>query len=118
MSGQPSGNHDEAARPGVGAGAVPLEIAHSVMNAAIDNGDAAPLGQGTRWAASYRDAWWVEYENGWLRITDEATGRDLDHVAARLADVNAVTEGDVPGTRAAGRPNGLRGEDDGEAGTW
>jgi hypothetical protein len=32
----------------------------------------------------YREAWWVVYEHGWLRVTDTATAEDLDRAAGRL----------------------------------
>jgi hypothetical protein len=83
------------------------------MNAALENGDAAPLGQGTWWAARHQGGWWVEYENGWLRIIDEQTERDLDHVAARLAEVNA----DVHGSGTIDGRSEPGADDDGEAGT-
>jgi hypothetical protein len=43
----------------------PLEITHAEMNAAVDSGDAAPLGPGLGWVARYGRGWWVEYEHGW-----------------------------------------------------
>ena len=78
---------------------IPLAVTHAVMNAAYDSGEAVPLGQSVSWLVRYRDAWWVVYERGWLRIADEITAADLDQVAARLTQAEA----------AAARDTGLRG---------
>ena len=40
----------------------------------------------------HRDAWWVVYEHGWLRITDAATAQDLDRAAGRLAQAEAAAD--------------------------
>ncbi|HEY6792560.1 MAG TPA: hypothetical protein VI365_35140, partial [Trebonia sp.] len=50
-------------------------------------GDATPLTLGGGGLTGYQGAWWVLSEIGWLRITDEATVADIDHVTARLAQV-------------------------------
>jgi len=39
------------------------------------------------WLARYQDTWWVRSEISWIRITDERTLADIDHVATRLAEV-------------------------------
>lgn len=62
----------------------PLAISHAEIDAAIDRGEVAPLGQSLSWMVQYRDAWWVIYEHGWLRITDDFVAAELDGVAARL----------------------------------
>jgi hypothetical protein len=64
-----------------------LKITHGHMDAAVSAGDAIPLTLGGGWLTGYQDTWWVLSEIGWLRITDEATVADIDHVAARLAEV-------------------------------
>jgi hypothetical protein len=116
MSRHPSCSDDEPARAGAGASAQPLEIAHHVMDAAVERGDAKPLGQGIWWAARYADAWWVQYENGWLRVIDEATERDLAHVATRLAEVSATAHGDISGPRPDGHHDGPSADEDSQAG--
>jgi hypothetical protein len=73
----------------------PLAISHAEMNAAIDQGDAAPLSQSHGWLARYLDAWWVEYEGGWLRVIDDAAVRELEQVATRLAEASAVAAADA-----------------------
>jgi hypothetical protein len=69
---------------------LPLAMTHAAMNAAYDNGDAIPLGPAVAWLTRYREAWWVVYERGWLRVTGTATAEDLDHSAARLAEAEAT----------------------------
>jgi hypothetical protein len=64
---------------------LPLAVSHTKMNAAYEAGDAIPLGASMAWLVRYRDAWWVVYERGWLRVTDTDTADDLDQAAARLA---------------------------------
>jgi hypothetical protein len=59
------------------------------MNAAYDSGEAVPLGQSVSWLVRYRQAWWVVYERGWLRIADDITAADLDQAAARLTQAEA-----------------------------
>jgi hypothetical protein len=60
------------------------------MDAACSRGEAVPLGRAIPWLARYEDAWWVVYEGGWLRVTDELTEADLDHAAARLTAAEAA----------------------------
>ena len=67
-------------------------MTHAAMNAAYDNGDAIPLGPAVAWLTRYREAWWVVYEHGWLRITDAATAQDLDQAAGRLAQAEAAAK--------------------------
>ena len=63
------------------------------MDAAVSTADATPLALSGGWLTRYRDAWWVQSEMGWLRITDEATMADIDHVAARLAEIADDADG-------------------------
>jgi hypothetical protein len=72
--------------------ALPLAMTHAAMNAAYDNGDAVPLGTAVAWLVRYREAWWVVYERGWLRVTDTVTAEELDETASRLKRV----EGEWP----------------------
>lgn len=89
-----------------------LEITHGEMNAAIDRGDAMPLGRGLGWVMRYQGCWWVDSEQGWLRVTDEATVRDLDQVAGRLAEAHATASRDAAGRLGKGQvpqaPGGSR----------
>ena len=60
------------------------------MNAAFDVGTAVLLSGEVNWVVRHRNAWWVVYEHGWLRITDAATAEDLDQAADRLAQAEAA----------------------------
>ena len=84
--------HDVVGHPGV-----PLEISHAQMNDAARTGTAVPLGQGLPWVAWYLNAWWVEYENGWLCVTDDDVAAELDDVAARLREASASAAAGEPG---------------------
>ncbi len=61
-----------------------LEISHAQMDAAHNDGEAIPFGQSVPWLVRYDSSWWVVYERGWLRITDELTATDIDQRAAQL----------------------------------
>ncbi len=65
-----------------------LEISHAQMDAAHNNGEAIPFAQSVPWLVRYDGAWWVVYERGWLRITDELTATDIDQRAAQLPEVD------------------------------
>jgi hypothetical protein len=67
----------------------PLEIGHAQMNAAYDNGEAVPFAQAVPWLVRYDGSWWVVYERGWLRVTDEPTATDLDQRAAQITEAEA-----------------------------
>jgi hypothetical protein len=71
---------------------LPAVITHAAMNAAFDEGTAALLSAAVGWLVRHREAWWVAYEHGWLRITDAATAQDLDQAAARLAQAEAAAD--------------------------
>jgi hypothetical protein len=71
---------------------LPLAISHAQMNAAYDAGEAVPLAQSCSWLVRYQDAWWVVYEHGWLRVTDDATAEDLDQAARRLTQAEEIAD--------------------------
>ena len=77
-------------------GQLPPAMTHAAMSAAFDEGAAVLLGRDVNWVVRYRDAWWVVYEHGWLRVTDPATVQDLDQAAVRLAQAESAAgrEGD------------------------
>jgi len=52
------------------------------MNAAYLSGRAVPLAQSVSWLVRYQDSWWVVYEHGWLRVTDDLLEADIDACAA------------------------------------
>ena len=86
----PAGDDTAAAQsaPEASAGDRVLEISHAQMNAAHDNGEAIPFAETVPWLVRYDDSWWVVYENGWLRITDELTATDIDQRAAQVPDAD------------------------------
>jgi hypothetical protein len=111
---EPAMTLPESSREGAGHGTAashpdvaPLEISHTEMNGAICAGTAVPLGQGFSWVARYLDAWWVEYEDGWLRVTDDYVAADLDDVAVRLSEAAVIAEADD--TRYQSGPDGAGG---------
>ena len=71
---------------------LPPAMTHAAMNAAFDEGAAVLLSGAVNWVVRHRDAWWVVYEHGWLRITDAATAEDLDQAAGRLAQAEAAAK--------------------------
>ena len=71
---------------------LPAVITHAAMNAAFDEGTAALLSVAVAWLVRHREAWWVAYEHGWLRITDAATAQDLDQAADRLAQAESAAD--------------------------
>lgn len=93
---------DDRARPAP-AGTLPLALTHAQMNAAYHAGEAIPLAAAGSWLIRYRDAWWVVYERGWLRITDTATTEDLDQAAARITQAESLAAHDVPATETLTR---------------
>jgi len=76
---------------------LPTVVTHAAMNAAFDVGTAVLLSGEVNWVVRHRNAWWVVYEHGWLRITDAATAQDLDHAASRLAQAEAAAKRAVQG---------------------
>jgi hypothetical protein len=93
---------DQAGSP-ASTGGLPLSISHAEMDAACACGAAAPFGPSLSWLTRYQDAWWVVWEAGWLRITDDLTIADIDARAQthpqdptsgtrhRKADAEAIT---------------------------
>jgi len=64
-----------------------LQIPHAQMDAAVSAGSAVRLELAGGWLSGYQGTWWVLSHIGWIRITDERTIADINHVAARLAEV-------------------------------
>ncbi len=67
----------------------PLEIGHAQMNIAYDAGEAVPFARAVPWLVRYDGSWWVVYERGWLRVTDDLTAADLDQRAAQMTEAEA-----------------------------
>jgi hypothetical protein len=85
----PSHAPDDAADTSRITADVPLELTHAQMNAAYDSGQATPLAHAVPWLVRYQQAWWVVYEKGWLRVTDQPTADDLDQRAAQMTGEDA-----------------------------
>ena len=49
-------------------------------------GRAVPLAQSVSWLVRYQGSWWVVYERGWLRITDELVEDDIDTCPSRASE--------------------------------
>jgi hypothetical protein len=79
-------------------------MSHGKMNAAYLSGSAVPLAQSVSWLVRYQGSWWVVYERGWLRVTDDLVEADIDACASQLANAagDAAREADVQ--KAYGRP--------------
>jgi hypothetical protein len=94
-------HNDPAAAPA--ATGAPVELTHAQMNAAYDKGLAAPFAQAIPWLIRCQDAWWVLYEGGWLRVTDQPTAENLDQRAAQMtdADVQAARDAAIRGAVAS-----------------
>jgi len=60
-------------------------MSHGEMNTAYLSGEAVPLSQSVSWLVRYQRSWWVVYEGGWLRITDDLVEADIDSRTA-IAD--------------------------------
>jgi hypothetical protein len=65
-----------------------VEISHEQMDAAHNEGEAIPFAQSVPWLVRYDGSWWVVYERGWLRITDELTATDIDQRVAQLPEAD------------------------------
>ena len=83
-TGRPRGG-DAPTAPATAPGG-PLPVTHKEMDSARARGAATPLAAGVTWIARYQDAWWIAYEGGWLRVTDEPLRDDLDRASSRLAE--------------------------------
>ncbi|HEY1626656.1 MAG TPA: hypothetical protein VGG16_22955 [Streptosporangiaceae bacterium] len=54
-----------------------VSVDHWEMDAAFCRGAAVPLDASVSWLVWYRDAWWVVYPDGWLKVTDELAVGDI-----------------------------------------
>jgi len=61
-------------------------MSHGDMNAAYLSGSAVPLAQSVSWLVRYQGSWWVVYERGWLRVTDDLVEADINSCATQLID--------------------------------
>jgi hypothetical protein len=118
-------SHHDQARPAAGERLTPapattdpaappanpvLELSHAAMNLAYRDGLSTLFGLTVPWIMRYQDSWWVLYEGGWLRITDQPTAADLDRLAVQMsqADVTAARDNAI---RQAVDPDGAPGHE-------
>jgi hypothetical protein len=100
------GPHNDAAPTGDSRARV---MSHWEMNAAYLSGQAVPLAQSVSWLVRHQGSWWVVFERGWLRITDDLVEADIDTCASRLtkAPGDIAREGGAQaacGQRDSGEP--------------
>lgn len=76
-------------------------MSHGEMNAAYLSGRAVPLAQSVSWLVRYQESWWVVYEGGWLRVTDDLVAADIDSCASGLTESAGDTAREV-GLHAGG----------------
>jgi hypothetical protein len=81
---------------GVPVEELPLFLSQDEMTAARDRGTASLLSDEIDGIVWFAGTWWVGYERGWLRITDEHVLADLDQAADRLAAARMPSKGDTP----------------------
>ena len=99
-SGPEDGPQDNAAPSGDSRVRV---MSHWEMNAAYLSGQAVPLAQSVSWLVRYRGSWWVVFEGGWLRITDDLVEADIDTCAFRLTQAPGDTVGEGGDQTAGGQ---------------
>jgi hypothetical protein len=80
-------------------------MSHGEMNIAYLSRLAVPLAQSVSWLVRCQGSWWVVYERGWLRITDDLIEADISTCASRMTEAagDATREADI---RAADGPPG------------
>jgi hypothetical protein len=95
-------SHGDAARS---EDALARVMSHGEMNTAYLSGLAVPLAQSVSWLVRYQGSWWVVYERGWLRVTDDLVEADIDTCASQLSGAagDLTREADID---AAGGPGG------------
>jgi hypothetical protein len=76
------------------------------MNTAYRSGQAVPLAQSVSWLVRYEGSWWVIYERGWLRVTDDLVAADIDSCASQLTEATGgpTREANIDATGGPGRP--------------
>jgi hypothetical protein len=72
----------------------PLTVSHKEMDAAFDRGRAIPVAESVGWLMRYRAAWWVLYEEGWLRVTDAGVAGSIDRIYPRIAEADTAAARD------------------------
>lgn len=86
--------------------ALPLVITHSEMDSAFERGEATPVGQSIGWLMRHRKAWWVIYEDGWLRLIESTVTEQIDQLYPRLAKAEAQAAAEAARDRNRSRAGG------------
>lgn len=68
---------------------LPLTISHAEMDTAFEQGTAVPIAQAIGWIIRHRGAWWVIYEDGWLRLIKSTVTDQLDQLYPRITEAEA-----------------------------
>lgn len=65
---------------------LPLTISHADMDTAFEHGTAVPIARSIGWIMRHRGAWWIIYEDGWLRLIPSTVTDQLDQLYPRIAE--------------------------------
>jgi hypothetical protein len=71
-------------------GKLPLITGHAEMDTAFERGVAIPVSQSIGWLMRYRGAWWVIFEEGWLRVVKGPIADTIDRLHPRIAATEAA----------------------------
>ncbi len=84
----PSTSH-AASAPSIAASEPQQILSHAEMNTAHEQGLVQPLAQTVGYVVTYRGAWWICYEGGWIRADPELAAA-LDAEAERITAQDAI----------------------------
>jgi hypothetical protein len=62
---------------------VPLVLDRATITRALADGTAAPLTSHVTSLVHHRGAWWLDDDDAWLQITDQAFASTLDTIRSR-----------------------------------
>jgi hypothetical protein len=77
-----------------------LVTGHAEMDAAFERGVAVPVSASIGWLMRYRGAWWVLFEEGWLRVIEGPIADTIDRLHPQIAAAEAAAR-DSQATRGA-----------------
>jgi hypothetical protein len=69
---------------------LPLITGHAEMDGAFQRGLAVPVTESIGWLMRYRGAWWVIFEDGWLRVIEGPVADSISRLHPRLAAAEAA----------------------------
>lgn len=85
---------------------LPLTISHADMDTAFEHGTAIPVAPSIGWLMRHRGAWWVIYEEGWLRLIESTVTEQIDQLYPRLAEAEAQAAAEAARDRDRDRSQG------------